>query len=57
MQSPILFIIFNRPSQTKIVFESIKNIKPKELYIAADGPRKNNINDAHYVLLFSILFI
>ena len=46
MQSPILFIIFNRPSQTKIVFESIKNIKPKELYIAADGPRKNNINDA-----------
>lgn len=43
--TPILFIIFNRPAQTKRVFESIKKAKPKEFYIAADGPRINNKND------------
>jgi hypothetical protein len=46
LNTPILFIIFNRPSQTKRVFESIKNVKPKELYIAADGPRINNEKDS-----------
>lgn len=32
-------IIFNRPDKTKILFEQIKKIKPKKLYVAADGPR------------------
>ena len=36
---PILFLIFNRPETTFKVFEIIKNIKPKNLFIAADGPR------------------
>ena len=36
-QTPILFIIFNRPSTTKLVFNQIKKIKPKKLFIAADG--------------------
>ncbi|MES2380610.1 MAG: nucleotide-diphospho-sugar transferase [Bacteroidota bacterium] len=43
--TPILFLIFNRPDTTKQVFESIKSIKPKRLYIAADGPRPNKINE------------
>lgn len=38
---PILFIIFNRPEATKKIFEKISEIKPKKLYIVADGPRKN----------------
>ena len=37
--TPILFIIFNRPKESKVVFESIKRIAPRKLYIAADGPR------------------
>jgi len=37
--TPILLIVFNRPDTTKQVFESIKTIKPKQLFIAADGPR------------------
>lgn len=45
MKSPILFIVFNRPSTTKIVFETIRKAKPARLYIASDGPRKNNLND------------
>jgi hypothetical protein len=44
-QTPILFIIFNRPSQSKITFERIRAIQPKYLFIAADGPRPENAND------------
>lgn len=40
-QTPILFLIFNRPDTTKIVFDRIKELKPKYLYVAADGARKN----------------
>ncbi len=37
--TPILFIIFNRPELTAKAFEQIRNIKPSRLYIASDGPR------------------
>jgi len=40
-QTPVLFVIFNRPEVTKKVFDAIRNIKPPRLYIAADGPRPN----------------
>ncbi|MCJ7638099.1 MAG: glycosyltransferase family 2 protein, partial [Nitrososphaeraceae archaeon] len=43
--TPILFLVFNRPENTRIVFNEIKKIKPQKLYIAADGPRENNLND------------
>lgn len=42
---PILFIIFNRLDTTEKVFEQIRKQKPKYLYIAADGPRKNRPDD------------
>ncbi len=44
-QTPILFLIFNRPDTTKLVFESIKRIKPAKLYIAADGARKHKVGE------------
>ena len=37
--TPILFLIFNRPSTTVQVFAQIKKAKPSKLYVAADGPR------------------
>ncbi len=37
--TPILFIIFNRPEVTQTVFEKIREVKPAKLYVAADGPR------------------
>lgn len=40
-ETPILFIVFNRPDTTKLVFDSISQKKPKKLYIAADGPRSS----------------
>lgn len=41
MNSPILFLIFNRPDTTERVFEEIRKAQPPRLYIAADGPRAN----------------
>ena len=39
MDTAILFLIFNRPETTQLVFDSIRKVKPSKLYIAADGPR------------------
>ncbi len=44
-ESPVLFLIFNRPEVTFRVFEEIKKVKPKKLYIASDGPRTPIEND------------
>ena len=41
LETPVLFLIFNRPDTTKKVFEAIKAAKPKMLFVAADGPRKH----------------
>jgi hypothetical protein len=45
IQSPILFLVFNRPDKTSRVFEEIKAAKPSRLYISADGPRPGNTED------------
>ncbi|CAG4999702.1 hypothetical protein DYBT9275_02283 [Dyadobacter sp. CECT 9275] len=37
--TPILFIVFNRIEETKIVFERIRRCKPINFFIAADGHR------------------
>ena len=37
--TPVLFLIFNRPNTTVRVFSQIKKMKPRKLYLAADGPR------------------
>jgi len=41
LANPILLIIFNRPDTTEKVFNAIKKIKPKKLFVSADGPREN----------------
>lgn len=38
---PILFLVFNRPLPTMVVFEAIRAQRPSKLYIAADGARLN----------------
>lgn len=43
---PILYLVFNRLCETKKSFERIKELKPKYLFIAADGPRENNKFDS-----------
>jgi hypothetical protein len=39
LNTPILFLVFNRPDQTRKVFKKIREAKPKKLFVAADGPR------------------
>lgn len=46
MDTPILFIIFNRPETTRKVFDAIRQAKPRRLYIAADGPRESKPGEA-----------
>ncbi|MCO5236772.1 MAG: hypothetical protein M9933_10940 [Chitinophagaceae bacterium] len=43
--TPILFLIFNRPDTTLEVFNQIQLMKPKFLFIAADGPRENKVGE------------
>ncbi|MEI7737021.1 MAG: hypothetical protein WCI49_16240, partial [Ferruginibacter sp.] len=38
-ETPILFLVFNRPDTTAQVFAQLRTIQPKYLYVAADGPR------------------
>ncbi len=45
LSTPVLFIIFNRLNTTRRVFDVIRKVKPSRLYIAADGPRKDQPND------------
>jgi hypothetical protein len=49
-KSPVLFLIFNRPDVTAIVFEAIQAAKPPRLYIAADGPRSDKPGDVQLCL-------
>lgn len=42
---PVLFLIFNRADITQLVFDRIKQIKPKQLFVAADGPRFGKIGE------------
>jgi len=45
-KSPVLFLVFNRPEVTEHVFEAIRQAKPSELYVAADGPRIDREGEA-----------
>ena len=40
-ETPILFLIFNRADTTQQVFNQLKVLQPKYLYVAADGPRES----------------
>lgn len=42
MKTPVLLVIFNRPRQTKEIFERLRSIKPSKLYVVADGPRTDD---------------
>jgi hypothetical protein len=39
ISTPILFLVFNRPAETKRVFDAIAAVRPKQFFVAADGPR------------------
>ena len=46
IDTPIAFLIFNRPDTTEKVFEAIREAKPPKLLVVADGPRKDRPGEA-----------
>ena len=49
LNTPVLFLVFNRLNTTKQVFEAIRQAKPPRLYIAADGARETKEGEAEKV--------
>ncbi len=49
LQTPILFLIFNRPDFTLKVFDEIRKVKPNQLFIASDGARVNKNDEKDIV--------
>ena len=45
LNTPVLFLIFNRPDTEQLTFNEIRKVKPKQLFVAADGPRTNKIGE------------
>lgn len=45
LHTPILFLIFNRPEETRRVFAAIRQARPTRLFIAADGPRHDVVGE------------
>ena len=39
--SPVVLCIFNRPDVTRRVFDAIKTVQPRALYVVADAPRQD----------------
>jgi hypothetical protein len=52
--TPVAFIIFNRPQQTTRVFRRLAELRPARLFVIADGPRGEGeiqrVDDARAVL-------
>lgn len=38
-ETPVALLIFNRPDTTRLVFEAIRTVRPRQLLVVADGPR------------------
>ena len=46
---PILFLVFNRPEQTKMSLERIRLAQPRVLYVHCDGPRTDRVGETEKV--------
>ena len=46
METPVAFLIFNRPDTTEKVFEAIRQARPPKLLVVADGARSDRPGEA-----------
>lgn len=46
LNTPVVLIIFNRPDTTAKVFQAIRQAKPSQLLVIADGPRPEKLGEA-----------
>ena len=49
LQVPVLLIFFTRPDTFKEVFAKVKEARPKQLFLACDGPRADHPQDAQRI--------
>jgi hypothetical protein len=54
--TPVLMLIYNRPSITKRVFEVLRELKPSRLFIAGDGPNNEVDHDSEECFLTREIF-
>lgn len=50
--TPVLLLLFNRPSHTQQLFDVLAEVRPRRLYIACDGPRSSVPSD--YALVHKV---
>jgi hypothetical protein len=50
LNTPVLFLVFNRLDTTQQVFAKIREIQPKQLFIGADGARASKEGEAEKVV-------
>jgi len=43
--APVIFLNFNRPEKTRASLACIREAKPREFFVFADGPRDGNLED------------
>jgi hypothetical protein len=46
LSTPVLLIVFNRPDLTSLMMKALAEVRPADLYIAADGPRDHVAGEA-----------
>jgi len=44
-ETPVLLLIFNRPRKTQYLIDALEKVRPKHIFIMADGPRKTVLTD------------
>lgn len=49
LQTPVLFIVYNRLDTVRKTFSQIRKVKPQKLYIACDGFQRDKENDKEKV--------
>lgn len=45
----VVMTIFNRPEDVSLVLDAVRKVKPRKLYVSADGPRQGNERDIERV--------
>ena len=49
METPVVFLVYNRPVETRRVFERIRQARPSRLMVVCDGARPHSADDSERV--------
>lgn len=40
LETPVLLLLYNRPGLSRVVLDAIRKARPRQLFVAADGPKR-----------------